>query len=161
MYKNLEEKDLAYLAGFIEGDGCFLTQIVKGSTYKYKFTIRISVVFYQKKQNHWFFLWLKKLLGFGYIRDRKDGMLEYVITGIKPVQNLILLLKPYLKLKLSLAKLVLKIIENLENVKTEADFLEVCRLVDETAKYTYSKKRIITSVFVEEFLKLPVETEKS
>jgi hypothetical protein len=54
--KNLTREDLAYLAGFLEGGGCILAQIVKGGTYKYKYTIRLSIVFYQRKDKHWFFL---------------------------------------------------------------------------------------------------------
>jgi intein/homing endonuclease len=50
--KNLSKEDLAYLAGFLEGDGCILAQIVKGKAYKYKYTVRLSVVFYQRKDKH-------------------------------------------------------------------------------------------------------------
>jgi hypothetical protein len=43
---------LSYIAGFLDGDGCVLAQIVRGSTYKYKHTIRVSITFYQKKSRH-------------------------------------------------------------------------------------------------------------
>ena len=160
MYKQLTKEDLAYIAGFLDGDGCILTQIVKGVTYKYKFTIRISIVFYQKKSNHWFLIWLKSKLEYGNIRIRNDGMAELVILGAKPVKSLLNSILPFLKLKHKLAILVLQIYDKLNTVKTEVDFIEVCKLVDKTIEYTYSKKRLITSVVVEETLKLPVETEK-
>jgi hypothetical protein len=51
-FNDLNKEQSAYLAGFLEGDGCILVQIVKGSQYKYKHTIRVSVVFYQKKDKH-------------------------------------------------------------------------------------------------------------
>lgn len=158
MYKELKIEDLAYIAGFLDGDGCILTQIVKGKTYKYKHTIRFSIVFYQKKNNHWFLIWLQKKISKGNIRIRKDDMAELCILGSIPVKELLVLLMPYLIIKKNLAKLVIDIIENVKNVSSEASFIEVCKLVDKTAEYTYSKKRTITAITVQETFKLPVET---
>lgn len=43
----------SYLAGFIDGGGCcILAQIVKRDDYRYKFQIRISVLFHQKTQRN-------------------------------------------------------------------------------------------------------------
>lgn len=159
MLNKLTTEELAYIAGFLEGDGCILVQIVKGN-YKYKHTIRIGIVFYQKKDKHWFFIWLKDKIGCGTIRIKKDFMIEYSIFGLNPVKSLLKLLLPYLKLKKTLAILVFRIVESFERVKTEADFLEVCKLVDEVAEHTYSKRRINTSSTVRENLGLPVETEE-
>jgi intein/homing endonuclease len=47
-----KEIDYAYLAGFIDGDGCLLAQLVKRPDYLYKFQIRISINFYQKTSRH-------------------------------------------------------------------------------------------------------------
>jgi hypothetical protein len=158
MYKELKNEDLAYIAGFLDGDGCILTQIVKRKDYKYKHTIRFSIVFYQKKNNHWFLIWLQKKINKGNIRIRKDNMAELCILGSTPVKELLVLLMPYLVIKKNLAKLVIDIIENVKNVSSEASFIEVCKLVDKTAEYTYSKKRTITAITVQETFKLPVET---
>ena len=49
---NLTENEKAYIAGFIDGDGCILSQIIKREDYKYKFQIRVSITFYQKKKRH-------------------------------------------------------------------------------------------------------------
>jgi hypothetical protein len=43
---------IAYIAGFLDGDGNLLVQIVKNETFKYKFQIRISIIFYQKTIKH-------------------------------------------------------------------------------------------------------------
>ena len=45
-------EDKAYIAGFLDGDGSLLTQIVKNPSYKYGFTIRYTIQFVQKKKNH-------------------------------------------------------------------------------------------------------------
>ena len=38
----------SYLAGFIDGDGCIMAQIVPRKDYLYKYEIRVSIVLYQK-----------------------------------------------------------------------------------------------------------------
>ena len=159
-FKKLNNEQLAYLAGFLEADGCFLVQIVPGARYRYKHTIRISIVFYQKKDKHWYFLQLKNLIGVGIIRFRKDEMLEYTITGLGLVNKFLEMLFPYLILKKNLAVLIFRIIRGLNDVKDEAGFLEVCKLVDKVADHTYSKKRKNTSLTVKNSLLLPVETEE-
>jgi hypothetical protein len=159
--KRLSKEELAYLAGFLEGGGCILAQIVKGANYKYKHTIRLSIVFYQRKDKHWFFLWMQKKIGIGSIRIRKDGMAEYAVVGISLVKSFLELLFPYLILKKNLAVLIFRIIERLDVMQTEADFIEVCHLVDKVAEHTYSKGRKNTAAVVKEALVLPVETEKS
>lgn len=155
---NLTEVDKAYLAGFLDGDGSIITQIVKDDSRKFKFYIRISIAFFQKSDNHWFILKLSKLLKpYGYTRTRED-MSEFVIVAKEPVNIILKELYPYLILKKTLCKLVLNIIDQLNRVETEADFLKVCKMVDETVNYTYSKKRIINYEFVNKYLNSPVET---
>ena len=158
----LSESDRHYLAGFLDGDGSIMAQIVKGNNYKYGHTIRVTVCFYQKTTRYWFLLKLRKLLGKEWkLRKRNDGMSELYITGFTPVKNLLLILKPYFRLKSRLAKLVLEIIDEYSQIQNEADFLEVCKKIDKTAEYTDSKKRKNTYSSVKAYLNSPVETEKT
>ena len=151
-----------YLAGFLDGDGSIMAQIVKGNNYKYGYTIRVTVCFYQKTTRHWFLLKLRKLLGKEWkVRKRNDGMSELYITGFTPVKNVLFILQPYFRLKPRLARLVLEIIEEYSQVQTEADFLKVCEKIDKTAEYTDSKKRKNTYSSVKAYLNSPVETEKT
>jgi intein/homing endonuclease len=156
--RRLNNEEKAYLAGFLDGDGCILTQLVKSSEYKYGYTVRVSVVFYQKITRHWFLIQLQKKLG-GNLRKKNDGMSELTITGFKPVHNLLITLRPFLRIKKQLALLVLEIIEEYKSTKTEADFLKVCKKIDKIANLTYSKKRKHTYSSVISFLNSPVETE--
>ena len=148
----LHEKEIAYLSGFLDGDGCLLSQIVRDSSYKRGFYIRISINFYQKTKRHWFILHLKYLLKDGFVTKRKDGMSVYTIVGVEPVRKILILFKPHLKVKKSLARLVLRIIEERENVTTDAEFIKVCELVDKTAELTDTRKRVITSQTERDFL---------
>ncbi len=158
IFKNLSNIDKAYLAGFLDGNGSIIIQIVHDKTRKYKFNIKISIVFYQKNTNYWFILYLqKKFKPHGYIRRRND-MSEFTIVGKEPVKLILKELYPYFVFKKSLVRLVINIIKEIEKVESEADFLKVCKMVDETAKYTNSNKRKITYDYVQHYLNSPVET---
>jgi intein-encoded DNA endonuclease-like protein len=50
--KKLTDLELAYIAGFLDGDGSIIAQIVKDKSAKYNFTVRVSLSFYQKKKRH-------------------------------------------------------------------------------------------------------------
>ena len=140
--KMITEQEKAYIAGFLDGDGCILLQLVKNSDYKYGFTVRTSVCFYQKKTKHWFLIWLRKKFGNGYIIHRNDNMSVYTITGFNDTENVIKTLYPYLIIKKNLAKICLDVISNYRSIETKDDFIKVSMLIDKTSNYTDSKKRI-------------------
>jgi len=94
----------------------------------------------------------------GYVRERKDGMLELTIKSEKDIELLIKKLMPYLIMKKPQAELVLKIINLLKDIKNDHEFLEVCKLIDKFATLNDSKKRINTSEIVKNILFPPVET---
>ena len=156
-----EEK--AYIAGFLDGDGCLMAQLVRRKDYFYGYQVRISIVFYQREGHEEILLWLKKKLGYGYIRRRNDMMFEYTIVGLKEVRVILKTLYPFLRLKKVLTRKVLKIIQLHPEKMTVEILLRLSSLVDETAKFNYSKKRTNTRKSVETFLKntnlFPVETE--
>ena len=143
--KKLTVEEKNYIAGFLDGDGNIFAQIVRGSSYKYNFRIRVSIGFYQKKDKHWFMLKLKKILKHGYLRIRKDDVSELVITGTAPVKQILSQLKSSLILKKKNADLVLEIIEKKRNINSKDDFIKVCKLVDQVALLNYSKNRSVTS----------------
>jgi len=146
----MSNRDLrAYIAGFLDGDGCLMAQLVKRSGYIRGYQIRLSIVFYQKKQNKYHLVWLKRYLKHGYVRERNDGMAEYTIVGLRAVKESLVKIYPYLRLKKKLAKIILEIADMPRKLSTK-DFLRYCSLADKTAKYTYSKKRTKT---VEEVIK--------
>lgn len=159
--ENLTKEDLAYIAGFIDGDGSIFCQIIEGSDYKYGFTIRVSLVFFQHKDKKWFLMQWKNKLGFGIIRERKDDIIEYTISSIDAVENLLLLLKPFIIIKHNVLLKTLDIIAKKRKIHDINDFLDLCSLVDEVGNLTYGKKRTITTEYVKLKLKsnnIPVET---
>ena len=143
---------LAYIAGFLDGDGSIFFQIIPRKDYKQKFQIRTSIGFYQKKEYAEILDWLKNYFGVGYIRHRKTGISDYTIVESKEVKRILLLLQPYVRLKKKQVELGLEILSKLENKKSEEDFLEICKLVDKFKELNYSKKRTITYKTVSESL---------
>jgi len=94
----------------------------------------------------------------GYIRERNDGMLELTIKTSDQVKILLTLIRPFLIMKKPQADLVLEIIDLLKNIKTDHEFLEVCKLMDRFMILNDSKKRINTYEIVKNSLFPPVET---
>lgn len=161
--KNLSQNDYAYLAGFIDGDGSLIGQLIKNNSYKYNFTIRISINLYQKCNRFWFLKqWQQKLGNIGSLRKKKDGMAVLTITALDDIKLLLELLLPFLIIKKKLAELLLIILEKRKTVKNRSDFLKVCGLVDKVADLTDSKKRIINTTYVcnyNNWKEVPVETQ--
>jgi intein-encoded DNA endonuclease-like protein len=158
----MSNEEKAYMAGFLDGDGCIMAQLVRRKDYIYGFQIRTSIVFYQKTTHQDILSWLKQKLNYGYIRHRKDGMTEYTIVGLREVQGILGLLYPFLRLKKVLAKSMLELIKSHPKKMSPKELLRLSLLVDKTAKFNYSKKRINTSETIQNFLKdsnlFPVET---
>ncbi len=147
----MPEETKAYIAGFLDGDGCLMAQLVKRNGYKFGYQIRLSIVFYQHEQNVKHLEWLKSVLKKGYIRIRNDQMAEYTIVGINDVIKIIERILPHLRLKRKQANNLLKF-DKLPSRPTKDQFIKFCRLVDETAKYNFSKKRKIFTQQVIEYL---------
>lgn len=144
--KKLTVEESAYIAGFLDGDGCVNAQLVRRKDYILGFQIRVSITFFQKSKNYWFLIWLDKQLDCGYLRNRPDDMSEYAIVGISSVQNLLTQLRPYCKLKKRQISLLLEIIEKMPKSKKDPlSFLKLCEKVDLFAVLNYSKQRKITT----------------
>lgn len=168
----MKKQELAYIAGFLDGDGCIMLQLIPRKDYLLGYQIRASIVFYQKQQYRSFLEEIKEKLVYGYIRQRNDEIVEYTIVGLEPVRNVLALLIPYLKLKKKQAKLALEIIDKIpkeaklsNRIKVSAKLLlDLSYEVDKFAFLNYSKRRINTSRQVKEFLDShhllnPVETD--
>ncbi len=143
----------AYIAGFLDGDGCIMYQLVRRKDYRYGFQIRASIVFYQKTKNAHHLKWLKDIFQIGYLRDRNDSMTEYTIVGLKAVRQVLELLKPYITLKKGQVDLAYKIEEILEGEFSLSKLIKAAEQVDKFAQLNYSKKRLNTSITLKEYLR--------
>ena len=133
---------LAYLAGFLDGDGSIYVRAKQNSDYKYGFQIAPYVIFFQSKKEESNFRKIFSKIGFGYMRERKDGILEYTIARKDNIIFLLNILRPYLVLKRKQADLMIKILEKKEKVSNYEDFKRLMKLVERYRDLNYSKKRL-------------------
>nr|YP_010732000.1 putative site-specific DNA endonuclease [Kalinella pachyderma]WDY12914.1 putative site-specific DNA endonuclease [Kalinella pachyderma] len=151
--KDLSTEKLAYLAGFLDGDGSCNAQIVRRVDYRLGFQIRVTLTFFQSTKRHWFLLKLKKeFLGCGTLRLRKDGMQGKPCLICQSVKLFLEKIQPYLLLKELQSKIVLEIYNKLSKNQSSKDFIQLCKKVNLLESLNDSKKRSIRAVDVENYL---------
>jgi hypothetical protein len=156
----------AYIAGFLDGDGSIIFQLVRRLDYVYGFQIRASACFYQHTRGKAGLEWLKQRLDRGYIRDRAGSMSDYTIVGWSAVKRVLELVQPFIVFKREQVSRVLAIMVHLEAPLTPEGFLEVAQLVDAFATLNYSKHKHLDADSVQAVLEskgllVPVTTEAS
>ena len=151
----MSENILPYIAGFLDGDGCIMLQLVYRHDYKFGYQIRSSIVFYQKTKYKDFLNWLKEVFKCGYVRERNDDISEYTIVGHDEVKRVLKLLQPYVRLKKAQIKLAIEILKKIKEVDvlTPKLLLKFSKSVDQFAMLNYSKKRTNNSKKVEAHLR--------
>ena len=156
----------AYIAGFLDGDGSIIFQLVRRHDYVYGFQIRASVCFYQSTRGRAGLEWLKEQLGCGYLRDRAGSMSDYTIVGWSAVKRILELVQPFTIFKREQVNRALEFIEmaSLEQSVTPEEFLERAKFVDAFATLNYSKHKHLDARSVQELLEskgllVPVTTE--
>ena len=155
---------LAYIAGFLDGDGSIFFQLIRKKDYCLGFQVRTSIAFYQKTKNEHILFWLKRQLLAGYIRHRKTGVSDYTIVESKEVRRILELLMPYVHRKREHVRLGLEILSRFPLSGDPTELISLSQMVDRFRTINYSKKRTITSTTVEAHLKshgylAPLETD--
>lgn len=92
--------NLAYIAGFLDGDGSLMMQIKKrkdGNKSGKRFML--TICFYQDSRHDKTLSWIRNLLGIGYISKRNDGITELRINGFKQIEKILKNLLPFIKFK--------------------------------------------------------------
>jgi len=131
----------AYLAGFLDGDGSIYVRAKPNSTYKFGFQIAPYVVLFQSAKDRINFEKICSLIDLGHLRERKDGILEYIISRTGNILGFLNLIEPYLILKKSQSVLAKEIIKAKSEVKNKEDFAALMKKVDSFRELNYSKKR--------------------
>lgn len=148
----MKTTDKAYLAGFLDGDGSIHVRLKPNNTYRFGFQVVPSIVFYQSSKEMKYLYDIKNLLKIGYIRERNDGIVEYIIGDNQGMAYLIKQIFPFLKLKKKQAKLLLKILSNKNNIRSAKDFYNLAKEIDAFEGLNYSKKRKNNSERVKDYL---------
>ena len=137
----LSQTQKAYLAGFLDGDGSIYVRLKQNSTYRYGFQIAPYIVLFQSQKDKENFQKICSLIGLGYLRVRKDGILEYIIGKTEGLRKFLKIVKPFVILKKRRVALMTEILDKKEKVKNKNDFRKLVDLIDRFRELNYSKKR--------------------
>lgn len=137
----LNQLQKSYLAGFLDGDGSIYAQLKQNPTYKYGFQIAAYVVLFQSQKDQFQFEKICSLIKLGYLRVRKDGILEYIIGKADAIKSFLEMVRPYVILKARQTDLMLEILERKGKIKDKKDFQFLAQLIDQFRDLNYSKKR--------------------
>ena len=123
--------DLAYIAGFLDGDGSLMFQLKKRKDGKKKWRFMCTVCFYQDSRHEKTLHWIRDKLDIGYISKRNDGMSELRINGFKQIRNILKDLSPFIKFKREQASAIHKATTLLSKKNNnQLDERELRKLVD-------------------------------
>lgn len=140
--KNLK---LAYIAGFLDGDGSLMFQLKKRKDGIMKFRFMATICFYQDTRHERPLYWIQKVLGIGYVSKRNDGMTELRINGYKQSGEILLKLMPYIKFKKLQARAMIDACEILSKTKfkmlTTKKLLKLVDLILVIQKENYITKK--------------------
>lgn len=131
----------AYIAGFLDGDGSIYVRLKPNESYRFGFQIAPYVVFFQSQKEKKNFTKVCSLIDLGYMRIRKDGILEYTINKANAIRKLLKMVIPFLVLKKKQAELMLKILDRKESINSKSDFVMIVAMIDKFRRLNYSKKR--------------------
>lgn len=133
--------NLAYIAGFLDGDGSLMLQIKKRKDGNKKFRFMSTICFYQDTRHEESLYWIKKILGIGYISRRNDGMTELRINGFKQVKDIIQNLLPFIKFKKNQAEAMIKANSLLIGKLTKKELLKIIDLMLEIQNNNYKSRK--------------------
>ncbi len=136
-----------------DGDGSIHFQLVRQKEYRFGYYIRSSVSFSQSTTARAGLEAIQKLVGGGYLRDRKTGMSDLVVTSRPLIQQLLREVQPYVIFTREHTRRALELLPKLEGVKDPERFLQLAAEVDAFATLNYSKKKQISAVDVERHLR--------
>ena len=139
--------ELAYIAGFLDGDGSLMLQLKKRSDSKRAIRFMATICFYQDTRHENTLYWIQEVLGIGYVSRRNDGMTELRINGYKQTRNILKSLLPYIRFKKLQASALLKACEILSSIKfNKLTKKQLTKLVDlilviQSENYVTKKKK--------------------
>ena len=109
--------ELAYIAGFLDGDGSLMLQIKKRSDGKIGLRFMPTICLYQDTRHEKTLYWIQEKLSIGYVSRRNDGMSELRVNGYKQVANILKSILPHIRFKEIQSKALISACEILSSTK--------------------------------------------
>ena len=139
--------DLAYIAGFLDGDGSLMLQIKRRKDGNTKFRFMSTICFYQDSRHEKPLYWIKRVFRIGYLSRRNDGMSELRINGFRQVRDIIKDLLPFIKFKKEQAaacfKAAVLLSKKISEHLTTSELRKIVKyiLIIQNANYITKKKK--------------------
>jgi len=111
--------NLAYIAGFLDGDGSLMIQVKKRKDGRLKRRFMLTLCFYQDSRHEKPLYWIRNVLKIGYISKRNDGISELRINGFAQIKEILENLLPFVKFKKIQARAIYKAACILRNKKID------------------------------------------
>lgn len=140
---------LAYIAGFLDGDGSLMLQVKKRSD-NGRSRFMATICFYQDSRHEKPLFWIRNILKIGYISKRNDGITELRINGYKQIENILKMLMPFIQFKKVQAKILLKGVTLLQKKafkRKDFEKLVDYMLIIQNENYTTKKKKTKEELF--------------
>ena len=145
--------NLAYIAGFLDGDGSLMLQIKKRKDGKSKLRFMPTICFYQDTRHAKTLHWIRRVLNIGYPSARRDGITELRVNGFQQVRDILHDLLPFIRFKKTqavalhtaariLSNNAFKTLDN-KTLKTLVDLI----LVIQDANYVTKRKKTRTEFY--------------
>mgnify|MGYP003528695556 CR=1 FL=1 len=112
--------DLAYIAGFLDGDGSIMLQVKLRNDTSRGVRFMATICLYQDTRHAQPLSWMREVLGIGYLSNRNDGMTELRINGFVSVQKVLTEMRPFIKFKTVQADALLQACTILSSKKISA-----------------------------------------
>jgi hypothetical protein len=133
--------NLAYIAGFLDGDGSLMMQVKKRSD-NGKSRFMMTICFYQDSRHDKPLYWIRKVLGIGYVSRRNDNITELRINGYQRIDEIITKLLPFIKFKKIQAKALLRGVRILKKNKLQKrDYNKLIDIVLDIQSENYVTKK--------------------
>ena len=131
----VSSENLAYIAGFLDGDGSIMLQMHRRISGKDIFRVKTVICFYQDKRHLKEIEWIKEVLGCGYVYTRIDHICELRIEGFQRTFGILIQPQPYLKFKREQAKLLIDLIPKLQQKLLKKQ--EIASRIEQMRRYNY------------------------
>ena len=133
--------ELAYIAGFLDGDGSLMLQLKKRSDSS-KARFMCTICFYQDSRHEETLAWIREILGIGYLSRRNDGISELRINGYTQVRDIISRMRPFIRFKKIQAEALLEATEILASGRrSEVELVTLVDLMLKIQSNNYVTKR--------------------
>lgn len=140
----LDESFWAYVAGFLDGDGCIAIRFEKSQTCKLGYRARVRISFTQHKARRKVLDYLLDRIGSGVVSEyQHNNMAEYVIRDQQVVASLLQNLESYVIVKaehLQFAKRLLILKDNGYSEDSLAKMLSLYKAIGSLNNYPKSFK---------------------